>query len=68
MKVANTKPSQLISIKNSLGVCEFYLITKEQDNPLKVRAYKALKGGIVYLDRLTPCKLITGEILKGVVA
>ena len=65
MNVSETKPGQLISIKNLLGVRELYLITKKQDSPLKVRAYKQLRGGIVYLDRLTPCKLITREILKG---
>ena len=39
MKVSETKPSDLISIKNLLGVREFYLITEKQDVPFKVRAY-----------------------------
>ena len=59
MIVANVKPGQLISIKNFLQVNEFYLITKKQDNPFKVRAYKAMKGGFVYLDLIKKCKLIT---------
>ena len=44
MIVANTKPGQLISIRNLLGIREFYLITETQDKPFKVRAYKAMKG------------------------
>ena len=59
MIVANTKPGQLISIRNLLGIREFYLITKTQDKPYKVRAYKAMKGGFVYLDLIKKCKLIT---------
>ena len=59
MIVANTKPGQLISIRNLLGIREFYLITKTQDRPSKVRAYKAMKGGFVYLDLIKKCKLIT---------
>ena len=59
MIVANTKPGQLISIRNLLGIREFYLITETQDKPFKVRAYKAMKGGFVYLDLIKKCKLIT---------
>ena len=59
MIVANTKPGQLISIRNLLGIREFYLITKTQDKPYKVRAYKAMKGRFVYLDLIKKCKLIT---------
>jgi|TARA_B110000495_G_C23020183_1_gene605091 hypothetical protein len=62
MIVANTKPNQLISIKNSIGVCELYLITKVQDNPLKVRAYKQLRGGIVHLDRTSPCEVVVERL------
>jgi hypothetical protein len=66
MRVKDTKPKQLISIKNWLGVREYYLITIEQDVKCLVRAYKQLEGGIVYLDRKQPCELITKEVLKGV--
>ena len=66
MIVGKTKPGQLICVKNFLGVREFYLITEKQDKAFKRRAYKQLKGGFVYLDLHTECKLITREILKGV--
>jgi hypothetical protein len=59
MIVANTKPGQLISIRNLLGIREFYLITESQDKPFKVRAYKAMNGGFVYLDLIKKCKLVT---------
>jgi hypothetical protein len=59
MIVADVKPGQLISIRNLLGVREFYLITETQDKPYKVRAYKSMKGGFVYLDLIKKCKLIT---------
>ena len=68
MRVKDTKPKQLICIKNFLGVREFYLITAKQDKRFKRRAYKSLKGGLVYLDLHTECKVITKEILKGVVS
>jgi hypothetical protein len=64
MIVADVKPGQLISIRNLLGVREFYLITEKQDDPFKVRAYKAMKGGFVYLDLIKKCKLITKELLN----
>jgi hypothetical protein len=64
MIVANTKPSQLICIKNFLGVREFYLITEKQDRPLHRRAYKQLKGGIVYLDLHTECKVISKDVVS----
>tara|TARA_B100000900_G_scaffold400717_1_gene404640 strand:+ start:170 stop:370 length:201 start_codon:yes stop_codon:yes gene_type:complete len=59
MIVANTKPGQLISVRNLLGIREFYLITETQDKPFKVRAYKALKGAFVYLDLIKKCKVVT---------
>ena len=59
MIVANTKPGQLISVRNLLGIREFYLITETQDKPFKVPAYKALKGGFVYLDLIKKCKVVT---------
>tara|TARA_B100001057_G_scaffold459601_1_gene509912 strand:- start:3525 stop:3722 length:198 start_codon:yes stop_codon:yes gene_type:complete len=63
MIVANTKPGQLISIKNFLQVNEFYLITEKQDDPYKVRVYKQ-RTGFLYLSRTTKCKLITKELLN----
>tara|TARA_B100002019_G_scaffold161320_1_gene139172 strand:+ start:1931 stop:2131 length:201 start_codon:yes stop_codon:yes gene_type:complete len=63
MKVADVKIGQLISIKNLLGVREFYLITNKQDKNFKVRAYKALKGGIVYLNVNQKCKLISRDVV-----
>lgn len=64
MIVANTKPGQLISIRNLFGIREFYLITEKQDDPFKVRAYKAMNGGFVYLDLIKKCKLVTKELLN----
>ena len=63
MKVADVKIGQLISIKNLLGVREFYLITNKQDKNFKVRAYQALKGGIVYLNVNQKCKLISRDVV-----
>ena len=68
MRVRDTKPKQLISITNWVGDREYYLITIEQDVKNLVRAYKQLGEGVVYLDPTHPCKLVTKEILKGVVA
>ena len=62
MIVGKTKPGQLVSIKNSLGVRELYLIMKKQDNPLKRRAYKQLRGGVVYLDLTTSCEVIVAKL------
>ena len=59
MKVGDTKSGDLISIKNLLRVNEIYLVTEKQDVPFKVRAYKAMRGGFVYLDLIKKCKLIT---------
>jgi hypothetical protein len=67
MRVRDTKPKQLISITNWLGVREYYLITIEQDVKDLVRAYKELEGGIVYLDPRQPCELVTNKIMQGVV-
>jgi len=67
MCVRDTKPKQLISITNWLGVREYYLITIEQDVKDLVRAYKELEGGIVYLDPRQPCELVTNKIMQGVV-
>jgi hypothetical protein len=67
VRVRDTKPKQLISITNWLGVREYYLITIDQDVNDLVRAYKQLEGGIVYLDPRQPCELITKEVLAGVV-
>ena len=64
MIVGKTKPGQLICVKNFLGVREFYLITEEQDNPLKRRAYKQLKGGIVYLDLHIECIVVTNDVVS----
>ena len=66
MRVRDTKPRQLISIDNWLGVREYYLITNKQDVHDLVRAYKQLEGGIVYLDPRQPCELVTKKILKGI--
>jgi len=63
MIVANAKPGQLISIRNLLGIREFYLITEKQDKPYKVRAYKSMKGGFVYLDLIRKCKVITKDAI-----
>ena len=43
MRVRDTKPRQLISIDNWLGVREYYLITNKQDVHDLVRAYKQLE-------------------------
>ena len=66
MRVKDTKPKQLISIKNWLGAREYYLITIEQDVKGLVRAYKQLGEGVVYLDPTDSCELVTKEILRGV--
>ena len=50
MKVSETKPGDLISVKNLLGVNEIYLITEKQDVPFKVRAYKAMSKQFFYLS------------------
>ncbi len=63
MIVANAKPGQLISVRNLLGIREFYLITEKQDKPYKVRAYKSMKGGFVYLDLIRKCKVITKDAI-----
>tara|TARA_B100002019_G_C20878534_1_gene407513 strand:+ start:297 stop:497 length:201 start_codon:yes stop_codon:yes gene_type:complete len=63
MKVSETKPSDLISIKNLLGVREFYLITEKQDVPFKVRAYKGMSGRFFYLDLNQKCKLVTKDVV-----
>lgn len=63
MIVANAKPGQLISVRNLLGIREFYLITEKQDKPYKVRAYKSMKGGFVYLDLIKKCKVITKDAI-----
>ena len=68
MRVRDTKPKQLVSITNWLGVREYYLITEVQDVHDLVRAYKQLGEGVVYLDPTHPCELVTKEVLKGVVA
>ena len=68
MRVRDTKPKQLISITNWLGIREYYLITIEQDVKGLVRAYKQLGEGVVYLDPTQMCELVTPKILKGVVA
>jgi hypothetical protein len=64
MIVGKTKPGQLICVKNFFGVREFYLITEKQDNPIKRRAYKQLKGGFVYLDLHTECKVVTKDVVS----
>ena len=66
MRVRDTKPKQLISITNWVGDREYYLITIEQDVKDLVRAYKALEGGVVYLDPRQPWDLVTKKILKSV--
>lgn len=63
MKVSETKPSDLISIRNLLGVREFYLITEKQDVPFKVRAYKAMSGRFFYLNLNQKCKLVTKDVV-----
>tara|TARA_B100000242_G_C42973054_1_gene451539 strand:+ start:29 stop:229 length:201 start_codon:yes stop_codon:yes gene_type:complete len=63
MIVANAKPGQLISVRNLLGIREFYLITEKQDKPYKVRAYKSMKGSFVYLDLIRKCKVITKDAI-----
>ena len=63
MKVSETKPSDLISIRNLLGVNEIYLITEKQDVPFKVRAYKAMSGRFFYLNLNQKCKLITKDVV-----
>lgn len=63
MKVSETKPGNLISIRNLLGVREFYLITEKQDVPFKVRAYKAMSGRFFYLNLNQKCKLVTKDVV-----
>lgn len=63
MKVSETKPRDLISIRNLLGVREFYLITEKQDVPFKVRAYKAMSGRFFYLNLNQKCKLVTKDVV-----
>ena len=63
MKVSETKPSDLISIRNLLGVREFYLITEKQDVPFKVRAYKAMSGRFFYLNLNQKCQLVTKDVV-----
>ena len=58
MKVADSTPGNLIAIRNLFGLREFYLITKKQDNPFKVRAYKAMSGRFFYLNLNQKCKLV----------
>ena len=64
MKVSETNPSDLISIRNLLGVREFYLITEKQDVPFKVRAYKAMSGRFFYLNLNQKCKLVTKDAIR----
>jgi hypothetical protein len=64
MIVGKTKPGQLICVKNFFGVREFYLITEKQDKVFQRRAYKQLKGGIVYLDLHTECKVVTKDVVS----
>ena len=61
MKVSETKPGDLISVKNLLGVNEIYLITEKQDVPFKVRAYKAMSKQFLYLNLLQQCKIIKND-------
>ena len=61
MKVIETKPGDLISIKNLLGVNEIYLITEKQDVPFKVRAYKAMSKQFFYLNLIQQCKIIKND-------
>ena len=63
MNVSETKPSDLISIRNLLGVREFYLITEKQDVPFKFRAYKAMSGRFFYLNLNQKCKLVTKDVV-----
>ena len=63
MNVSETKPSDLISIRNLLGVNEIYLITEKQDLPFKVRAYKAMSGRFFYLNLNQKCKLVTKDVV-----
>ena len=61
MKVSETKPGDLISVKNLLGVKEIYLVTEKQDVPFKVRAYKAMSKPFFYLNLIQQCKIIKND-------
>ena len=61
MKVSETKPGDLISVKNLLGVKEIYLVTEKQDVPFKVRAYKAMSKQFFYLNLIQQCKIIKND-------
>lgn len=63
MKVSETKQGDLISIRNLLGVREFYLITEKQDVPFKVRAYKAMSRRFFYLNLNQKCRLVTKDVV-----
>ena len=61
MKVSETKPGDLISVKNLFGVKEIYLVTEKQDVPFKVRAYKAMSKQFFYLNSYQQCKVIKND-------
>ena len=68
MQVKDAKPKNVVQIE-CLGSydCDslYYLITNYQDIEGKVRAYKSLGGGIVYLHPDNNCRVITHETVFG---
>ena len=67
MKVQEAKAKDIIQIECAGSYdpdSSFYLITQLQDNDEKVRAYKSLGGGIVYLHPTNNCRVIDMSVMK----
>jgi hypothetical protein len=66
MTVREAKPKDLIQVEYD-GIVDigsdYYLITTYQDCPSKVRAYRSIGGGLVYLHPGNNCRVINQKEL-----